>query len=628
MLLCSLLFRQRLTLLFCGLVYSLSGIGLWQGAWFYFQEFGTLFFLLAALLSYLQRPSLAHGCWVLGALLIQIASANYWTVYNAPFALLLLGAFAFLYPKRVRAALITPWRGARRAPGLALVLAVPLVLTTALWGATLAEASAEVATYVRPGTQNQAYTAYDALDITRETSAYVLGLFNPSPGALPEGLAYFERMHYLRYLGGLVLPLLAALPLLPWRRREVWLLGVAVGTLIIALAPPPLLRLWEATPFLDRVRHFFHFYTHFWQLAVLWLSAGALDRLLRMSLSDVLRQRLNLVWSGLAVGAGVGLTLAFLWADTRTDPRTIEAWVLFCLLLGANSVLLARLGLARRAYLRQSVQIALLVLLAAELSNYFWQANHLDHHFTQFRWTEIKAPLPGSITERLSQPWLGGEAGLGFGGGLAANMPVPNDFWPENDYLVPGIVAELLDDIPAWREVAYGYAPLTFFPLAQVETAPETAEIAGQVHDPTTGPRLAWTLLVHDHPAPAEALADPGPTPATPEPFNFQFLSWAYNRFTIEVAVPQAGWVVLHQLHDPNWQLRVNDAERPFWRANQVNIALPLAPGTYQIRLDYQPAARTLYWLAVAALQATLLLYLLLGLLRRATIRRFFAIKV
>src|SRR5438132_37046 len=53
-LLASFVFRRRLSVMLVALTYAFSGIGLWQSAWFYFQESSSLFFVLAAHVAALQ----------------------------------------------------------------------------------------------------------------------------------------------------------------------------------------------------------------------------------------------------------------------------------------------------------------------------------------------------------------------------------------------------------------------------------------------------------------------------------------------------------------------------------------------------------------------------------------------
>jgi hypothetical protein len=71
------LFKQRLVIIFILLINTLSGIGAWNSAWFYFQESFTLFLLLAAIVAALQQPTPRRLLFLLCAGLIQMTSLNY-----------------------------------------------------------------------------------------------------------------------------------------------------------------------------------------------------------------------------------------------------------------------------------------------------------------------------------------------------------------------------------------------------------------------------------------------------------------------------------------------------------------------------------------------------------------------
>lgn len=87
---CTLIFDHRAVVFLAAFAYTFSGIGLWNSAWFYFQEPATLFFLLAAIVHALQRPGPRGLLLLLAAGLLQVTSANYWTIYNSWFIVILL----------------------------------------------------------------------------------------------------------------------------------------------------------------------------------------------------------------------------------------------------------------------------------------------------------------------------------------------------------------------------------------------------------------------------------------------------------------------------------------------------------------------------------------------------------
>ncbi len=62
------IFKSRITIFWLSLGYALSGIGLWQSGWFYFQESFTFFSVLAAITGFLKASQLdTHNsrtrCW-------------------------------------------------------------------------------------------------------------------------------------------------------------------------------------------------------------------------------------------------------------------------------------------------------------------------------------------------------------------------------------------------------------------------------------------------------------------------------------------------------------------------------------------------------------------------------------
>src|SRR5438105_1907341 len=98
----SFLLQRRTAVLLVVILSTFSGIGLWNSAWFYFQESCTLFFLLAACVAALRRPTPRRLWLLLAALLVQATSVNYWTFYNAFFIAIVLGSYCCVYPNQVR----------------------------------------------------------------------------------------------------------------------------------------------------------------------------------------------------------------------------------------------------------------------------------------------------------------------------------------------------------------------------------------------------------------------------------------------------------------------------------------------------------------------------------------------
>src|SRR5262249_32870776 len=127
------LFRRRCTVVLVAAGYTLSGIGLWHSAWFYFQEPFTLFFLLGAWVHVLRRPNCASAMWLLAAVLVQMASLNYWTIYNSWFLLIVTCTHAWIYRLRLLRACVRARGWLSRHPLRGTLLGVLAVSCALLW---------------------------------------------------------------------------------------------------------------------------------------------------------------------------------------------------------------------------------------------------------------------------------------------------------------------------------------------------------------------------------------------------------------------------------------------------------------------------------------------------------------
>ena len=249
--------------------YALSTIGLWDGAWFYFQEPATFLFLLGSAIAYLQEQTKARSLAFLSAILIQASSMNYWTVYNIFFFCIFLGGYIAFFPSQLRSAVLGLWKLPR-------LLTAGTLCVAAVWMTLLASMAVEQSGYyVRPTAQGDHY------DVQRVTSLLVA--FPPS--ATLEGLvnrndvevfANKNPTHYAKYVG-VVSILLAVLALATAAdRKTLFLLFAMLATTTIIFAPAPLLWLWAHTPYMNTIQHLFRFYGHYVAQTIILLSAVGL----------------------------------------------------------------------------------------------------------------------------------------------------------------------------------------------------------------------------------------------------------------------------------------------------------------------------------------------------------------
>jgi hypothetical protein len=106
---------------------------------------------------------------------------------------------------------------------------------------------------------------------------------------------------------------------------------------------------------------------------------------------------------------------------------------------------------------------------------------------------------------------------------------------------------------------------------------------------------------------------------ATPDAsFTYTWEEWRYNTFGVDMHAPQAGWLLIKQIYDPLWKLTLDGQPVQPVRANFVGMAIPLPQGQHQLRMDYRPIARSLYWPAGLVLEAQLIALFTIALLRDA----------
>jgi hypothetical protein len=608
------LFRRRATVLVVTLAWTLSGIGLWHSAWFYFQEPLSLYLLLAAGLAALRRPTGPRLLLLLAAALLQATSLNYWTVYNLFFVVILSGACAWMYPTRFRRLARRAAQGVMRHKRAAGVLSAAALAVLLIWGVLLGSIVRE---------QNAVYTRQDGGPFTMKEAAervqgvwpVSLGLFTPN---LPRAAAPDQPpnvQHCARYLGCALLPLLVLLPALRWRRRERWLMLSAAGVLAVCLAPPLLLVLWKWIPMMDRIRHAFYFYSHHWQTLVVLLAGASLDTLLRHTPGPACR-RPRWLLGGLCAALGlVLLVYGSFWHMFPQGDSNVHATLHVALLTLMAAAPVLQILIASTPRSRAALVGLLTVLLLADLSKYFGEVCEIDSQFTG-RYTAVGCnPLSAEKQAAAARPWPDPDPAKEFNGAVGEGLPVRDSFWPVNVFLYP-------HDLDAVRQAPVFYVrgtmgpALSFFDSARsVQTLAEAGQFLKTEPAVVTGNRV---VLVQD-PAASAAQGTAPPTPAPPAGagFSYRFRKWGYNAFDLDVTAPREGWVYVRQYHDPRWRVYL-DGTRAHWvPAEFVGMAVRVGAGRHVLRLDYRPLARRLYWPACFLLEGALVLLLTAALRAR-----------
>ncbi len=603
------LFRHRTTIFLVCIAYTFSGIGLWNSAWFYFQEPFSLFLFLAACLAALKRPSPRRLLLLLAATLVQLTSFNYWTLYNSCFIAIVLGAHAWTHPLQPRRLGRRVWTLARRYRGATAAVALGAAATLLLWVVLIGSIVREQKPlYIR---DYGGFTIGEAYGRLGDVRTYTLELFNPSIQRVLQGYQVGNEMHNARYLGCALLPLLGLLAVRRWGRRERWLVLCAAGVLVICLAPPFLLVLWKWLPMMNRIRHLFYFYTQHWQLLVVLLAAASLDRLLGQGLDPVQRRRCLGVVGGLCALLAV-LLLGLGAASHLFGARDVnlQGMLTFALLtlVVAGTLLQFLWQPERRA---QQVFVAVLLsLFLADLTRYFWEVSRLDQAFTRRR-EECRLIEP-EHHPALCRPWPGTyERVESFPGALWDWMPITNEFWPVNGWMLHrGLYAVRAE--PGLAEQAIGRPFLSF--ASSAVFAPANREAV-----PLARPDV---VLLQKHPEWAgtgglDPASVPGARRRSPE-FAYQWGEWRYNSLRLNVDVPQDGFLYVRLAHDPCWQVLVDGRRVETAQANFAGTALRVERGRHHLYLEYRPLARRLYAPACLLLEGVLVgLIVLAGRSRR-----------
>jgi hypothetical protein len=615
---CTLLFERRAAVFLAAFAYAFSGIGLWNSAWFYFQEPATLFLLLAAIVHALQRPGPGRLLLLLAAGLLQATSVNYWTIYNSWFILIILVCYLINFSNQA----VRLWRRslafAAAHRSLAALFLGLAAATSLAWLVMLGFVFKEQAgNFVR--TSAASYTVEQTLARVKPLRWFTLELFNPDlRRAVKLGLDE-NPVHSGRYLGAVFLPLLLSVFLCRWRRLERWLVTSTVCVFIVCLAPPFLLAVWDVMPLMDRILHLFYFYTQFLQVLLVLLACAGLDRLLGHDYDAATRRRLVLSLTGLLVALGCGL-LGFSVFSERypsADPG-LQGCLLFAIIcLLCCAFLLRVLTVDRSPRGRRMFVFVLLAVTSADLSRYFVEGCRADRDFTARRW-HVPKELPPATRAALGRPWRLPIPGPGPGSRLAENMPFQNNMWPDNTYLEHRFVNAL-------KNTGSLGLILPFFQRRSVRfyrrtaQAPPPRSIAGLL-----GQNPEWldeVLLLHGDAT--DPLPAPGPMiGASGKGFSHSFRKWEYNSIGIEVEAPENGWLLLNQLHDPAWRFTVDGRPVHAARADYLGTAVPVRAGRHRLRASFQPVSRRLFWPACWILEASLLV-LVIGACRagRRTVR-------
>lgn len=405
-------------------------------------------------------------------------------------------------------------------------------------------------------------------------------MFNPS-----DRFNNGYNAHFTRYIGTILLPFLCLIPLYRWGRREKWLMTVLITVWLICLAPPFLLSLWKILPFMDRVIHFFYFYTHFGQIMLVLVAGLAMEKLFYERLNSTTKLRFTVVAYCIAT---IGAILFFSNAFPHINPR-INARIAVLLLLTGILFLQALLfGTLRN---RKRFVSLLIIVSLADTTHYFFETSLLEQKFTENRgWLSATVPLSLEVQSKLRDPWAFSEPLKDFDVNLFEKMPVSNDFWTRNGYVNHRwLQAREQQTQDFLSNEVYGRGLEFYKPSQVVVQSPQTGDLKALPSYPHVlllQSRRARKLLEDFQSLDQENSANQ---------FDYVWHDWKYNTFSFTVNSSQNGWLFIRQLYDPLWKFTVDGKSTQVVRANLFGMAFPIPKGQHEIRMDYRPFARSLY---------------------------------
>jgi hypothetical protein len=209
------------------------------------------------------------------------------------------------------------------------------------------------------------------------------------------------------------------------------------------------------------------------------------------------------------------------------------------------------------------------------------------------------AAIPALVDEVWKHGLETGQDALRLLGADFAILPVANPDAPADDR--PGLIP-VFDPLPGARLYRVPNPLPRVYWATHAEVLPDREALARLLHPDVVAGASVW-------------LAPESGVQALPQPpgraGSCSLESYGNARVVANCSGTQPGIVVFVEQFDRGWRARVDDRAVPIARANLIMRALPLAPGTHRIVLEYH-TPRLVPGLLVSGVSACLLLLLAL----------------
>ena len=556
----SLFCKKTSTLIIIAAGYLFTGIGLWNDSWFYWQDQMFMWLILYAVIGLLVHTCKKNYCFFCGALICFTASANYWTLHNILFIMIVIVLFICTRENTVsflKEKLKNLYDLIRQNK----ILSILTFINCAIWVIIIASVFMEQhADYTRHITSkayvNGGYTVQKAFEraIGIGLSYITVEIWNPVVNGDVSIIGY-NFIHYARYIGIMLLPCIA-LGIYHKSKQVTYFLGLSIINFVICLVPGFLLPIWNI--FLKFDQHFFYFYAHFFEISLLFLAALSFEEC-------VLDKKNNKNILKVGIVAALIYILGGFLMGYGSERRFIISAALFAL-----SVFLLWLY---NTSAKQIWIVLFLILYLGDVTRYYYESSLGDYTYID----EV-AHKVGEHNELLREPFtfVGNNT---FEAGIAENSPpVFNFMWPTNKYLPSVSYVELLEFEE--KEDFKNHVDYSFEDREDLHFYSKTDTFEDKtVFNKSSRVQGEYTIT-----------------------------QYGYNDWKLECKSDENAFVLFNIMYDKNWEVLVDGEKVETDKANLNYVYIELSSGQHNIELHYRPFARTVYPGASVLLLVTLII--------------------
>lgn len=541
--------------IFVGGGYFFGGIGLQIDSWYYYQDQFYMFLLLFGILSLLENISGRTYKRCLCIMLLFLAAANYWSVHNLVFILMVLIVY-IMWKENLCDYIKKCIQGIWKVLKSEKWFTAAFVVVSVIWVVLIVSVYAEQCNFLpRPGSDGTGgFSENEAFEraLTANPSFWTVELANPVVGSWQ--VEQNNYIHNARYIGVgvFVCAVLSLLFLNKKKIRMFWTLCVIM--LLVCMVPGFMLPVWKL--FLSFDRHFFLFYAHFLELSFLFLGGGCLYEIIevRKGTTDDAIKRILLILVFFAV---ILFLLGFLIPSFSQETKR-SIFLLSVLVILSSGCLFFFKKSGDKRYL-----ILYLLIFFTDITRYYYECSMQDYIFTE---SFFQRESSGSID--VAKCFQGEENNTFKQNIVALSPPLWNYLWPSNNYM------------PSRKSVQYANMLNDPQFVRKVDRAIEENAV------------LFYNSLSEYN---GITVFDRGQRMDG----EYTITEYGYNDFLMKVKPGKGGYVLFGMPYDALWEITVDGKKADVQCADVKYMYIAIEPGEHEIELHYRPFARRIYGAAV-----------------------------